>query len=149
MSQQRVYSEMDFLSNIIRSGSTMGDIVSSVKRVTDIMAEIALAIQEQSAGIEQVNQAVGHMDQSTQQNAALVEQTAATAGSLQEQADHLACVVSVFILDGSALQQEGIHLPAHSSKTPASTVPRPIVRHSVGKKLQSRKALAATPASAR
>nr|WP_314621632.1 methyl-accepting chemotaxis protein [uncultured Noviherbaspirillum sp.] len=134
---------------VLEAGSTMEDIVSSVKRVTDIMAEITLASQEQSAGIEQVNQAVGHMDQSTQQNAALVEQAAAAAGSLQEQADHLARVVSVFILDDSAPRQDGIHPLAHSSKTPVSTVPRPMIRNSANKKSQSRKALAPAPASAR
>ena len=64
----------------------MDEIVASVKRVTDIMGEISAASQEQSAGIEQVNQAVTQMDEVTQQNAALVEQAAAAAESLQEQA---------------------------------------------------------------
>jgi methyl-accepting chemotaxis protein len=84
------------------AGKTMGEIVTSVKRVTDIMSEIAAASQEQSAGIEQVNQAVGQMDEATQQNSALVEQAAAAAESLQEQADQLAQAVSVFKLDGMA-----------------------------------------------
>jgi uncharacterized phage infection (PIP) family protein YhgE len=65
------------------------------------MAEIMAASQEQTAGIEQVNQAVGQMDQVTQQNAALVEEAAAAAQSLQEQADKLAKEVSVFRVDGS------------------------------------------------
>ncbi|HUX32213.1 MAG TPA: methyl-accepting chemotaxis protein, partial [Thiobacillus sp.] len=68
------------------AGKTMGEIVSSVKRVTDIMSEIAAASQEQSSGIEQVNQAIAQMDQVTQQNAALVEEAAAAAESLQDQA---------------------------------------------------------------
>jgi uncharacterized phage infection (PIP) family protein YhgE len=80
----------------------MDEIVTSVKRVTDIMSEIAAASQEQSAGIEQVNQAVGQMDEMTQQNAALVEEAAAAAESLQEQADKLAEAVSRFRLDGMA-----------------------------------------------
>ena len=82
-----------------QAGKTMDAIVVSVRRVTDIMAEIAAASREQEAGIGQVNQAVGEMDATTQQNAALVEQAAAAAASLQGQADNLAQVVSVFKLD--------------------------------------------------
>jgi len=63
----------------------MEEIVASVRRVTDIMGEIAAASQEQTTGIEQINQAITQMDQVTQQNAALVEQAAAAAGALQEQ----------------------------------------------------------------
>ncbi len=81
------------------AGSTMEQIVSSVKRVSDIMAEITAASEEQSGGIEQVNQAIGQMDQVTQQNAALVEEAAAAAESLKEQAANLAAVISVFTLD--------------------------------------------------
>ncbi len=78
------------------AGSTMDEIVTSVKRVTDIMAEISLASAEQSAGIEQVNAAIGRMDEATRQNAALVEQASAAAGALQDEAAGLAQVVSVF-----------------------------------------------------
>jgi methyl-accepting chemotaxis protein len=78
----------------------MTEIVDSVKRVTDIMAEIMAASQEQSSGIEQVNQAIGQMDQVTQQNAALVEEATAAAQSLQDQAGKLAEVVGVFKLSG-------------------------------------------------
>jgi len=85
---------------VAEAGGTMADIVSSVQRVTDIMAEISLATQEQSSGIDQINQAIGQMDQVTQQNAALVEEAAAAAESLQEQAGKLSAVVSVFRLDG-------------------------------------------------
>ena len=74
----------------------MQEIIDSVKRVTDIMAEIMSASQEQSAGIEQVNKAIVHMDEATQQNAALVEEAAAAAASLQDQAVNLAQTVSVF-----------------------------------------------------
>ncbi len=81
------------------AGTTMDEIVSSVKRVTDIMAEIMAASQEQSTGIEQVNQAITQMDEVTQQNAALVEEAAAAAASLQDQAVNLTQVVSVFRLD--------------------------------------------------
>ena len=82
-----------------RAGSTMGEIVSSVQRVTDIMAEISAASQEQSAGIEQVNQTVTQMDETTQQNAALVEEATAAARSMEEQASHLAEAVALFRLD--------------------------------------------------
>jgi uncharacterized phage infection (PIP) family protein YhgE len=80
----------------------MNEIVSSVKRVTDIMSEIAAASQEQSAGIEQVNQAITQMDDVTQQNSALVEEAAAAAESMQDQADKLAQAVSVFRLQAGA-----------------------------------------------
>jgi methyl-accepting chemotaxis protein len=73
--------------------------VASVRRVTDIMGEIANASQEQSAGIEQVNQSIIEMDSMTQQNAALVEEAAAAAQSLQDQASELARVVSIFKLE--------------------------------------------------
>ncbi|RJG04109.1 PAS domain-containing methyl-accepting chemotaxis protein [Noviherbaspirillum sedimenti] len=75
---------------------TMDEIVVSVKRVTDIVAEIAVASREQAIGIQQVNQAVAHMDQVTQQNAALVEEAAAASTSLHEQAAHLSHAVSLF-----------------------------------------------------
>ncbi|MBW8369939.1 MAG: hypothetical protein K0M66_02995, partial [Thiobacillus sp.] len=84
------------------AGKTMDEIVTSVKRVTDIMSEIAAASQEQSSGIEQVNQAITQMDDATQQNAALVEEAAAAAESLQNQAGKLAEAVSVFKLNSGA-----------------------------------------------
>jgi len=82
-----------------QAGATMAEIVQAVKRVTDIMAEIAAASNEQSAGIEQVNQAIVQMDDVTQQNAALVEEAAAAAESMQEQADALMEAVSIFKLE--------------------------------------------------
>ena len=84
-----------------QAGATMSEIVDSVQRVTTIMREITLASNEQSTGIEQVNQAITQMDEVTQQNAALVEQAAAAAEALQDQAAHLAQVVGVFKLDGA------------------------------------------------
>jgi methyl-accepting chemotaxis protein len=80
------------------AGTTMDNIVESVKRVTDIMSEITAASQEQTAGIEQINQAIAQMDEATQQNSALVEEAAAASQSLQDQASKLADVVSVFKL---------------------------------------------------
>ncbi|WP_020564589.1 methyl-accepting chemotaxis protein [Methylosarcina fibrata] len=83
------------------AGKTMEEIVTSVRRVTGIMAEIASASAEQSVGIEQVNQALTQMDEVTQQNAALVEQAAAAAASLEDQADMLAGAMGKFRLDAS------------------------------------------------
>ena len=84
------------------AGSTMTEIVASVKRVMDIMGEISAASAEQGAGIEQVNIAVTEMDTTTQQNAALVEEAAAAAAALREQTVALNEVVGVFKLDGDA-----------------------------------------------
>jgi methyl-accepting chemotaxis protein len=82
-----------------RAGATMGEIVRSIEHVTTIIADIANASEEQSAGIEQVNSAIVDMDRVTQQNAALVEDAAAAAESMQEQVARLAEVVSTFKLD--------------------------------------------------
>jgi methyl-accepting chemotaxis protein-1 (serine sensor receptor) len=84
-----------------QAGATMKEIVSSVGRVTDIMAEISAASQEQTAGITQVNEAIVQMDQATQQNAALVEQASAAAQSLQHEAATLAHTVAAFRIAGS------------------------------------------------
>jgi methyl-accepting chemotaxis protein len=86
------------------AGKTMGEIVTSVKRVTDIIADISAASQEQSAGIEQVNQAITQMDESTQQNAALVEEATAAARSLEQQSEQLVQNVAVFQLDARDAQ---------------------------------------------
>jgi methyl-accepting chemotaxis protein len=76
----------------------MDDIVTQVKRVTDLIGEISSAAMEQSAGIGQVGDAVAQLDQVTQQNAALVEESAAAAESLKHQAATLAQTVAVFKL---------------------------------------------------
>jgi methyl-accepting chemotaxis protein len=84
------------------AGATMGEIVGSVKRVSDIIGEITATSAEQSDGIGQVNTAVGQLDQMTQQNAALVEESAAAAESLKQQARSLTEVVSTFRLSSHA-----------------------------------------------
>ena len=81
-----------------QAGSTMTEVVSSIRRVTDIMGEISAASSEQSAGVAQVGEAVSQMDQATQQNAALVEEMAAAASSLRSQAEDLVKTVAVFKL---------------------------------------------------
>ncbi|BEP50401.1 methyl-accepting chemotaxis protein [Variovorax paradoxus] len=104
------------------AGKTMAEIVGSVKRVTDIIGEITAASQEQSTGIEQVNQAIAQMDQVTQQNAALVEEAAAAAQSMQEQAASLVEAVSVFRLEGAAPT-----LHAQAPRTPEAPA-RPLAK---------------------
>ncbi len=106
-----------------QAGTTMDDIVASVRRVTDIMAEIAQASGEQEAGIEQINNAIGAMDAVTQRNAALVEESAAAAASLQEEADRLARVVSVFELGTAAAPA-----PAPAASPARQRAPRHAVR---------------------
>jgi methyl-accepting chemotaxis protein len=87
-----------------RAGQTMREIVTSVQRMTDFIADISAASQEQSAGIEQVNHAITQMDEGTQQNAALVEEASAAARSLEQQASQLVETVAAFRVrqDGSA-----------------------------------------------
>jgi uncharacterized phage infection (PIP) family protein YhgE len=86
----------------------MNEIVTSVKHVADIMSEITAASEEQSSGIEQINQAISQMDEMTQQNAALVEQAAAAAQSMQDQAGGLANAVAVFKLNNAGAPATGI-----------------------------------------
>jgi len=90
-------SQVEAGSNLVQqAGATMNDIVSSIRNVTEIMADISLASADQTAGIERVDQAIEAMNAVTQQNAALVEQSAAAAQSLQDQAQHLEQAVGVF-----------------------------------------------------
>lgn len=89
-----------------KSGATMKDVVVAIKKVNDIMGEIAAASQEQATGIEEVSKSVNQMDEMTQQNAALVEQAAAAAESLLAQAEQLTDQVSMFKLDEQQQQQQ-------------------------------------------
>ncbi|GJG94467.1 methyl-accepting chemotaxis protein [Cupriavidus pauculus] len=113
---------------VAEAGQTMGEIVQAVRRVTDIMNEISAASQEQTTGIEQVNQAVAQMDEVTQQNAALVEEAAAAAGALEEQAQKLKSVVSVFSLasDGGASRQ--LAAPVRTAPAMAESKPAPVAK---------------------
>lgn len=114
------------------AGATMREVVTSVRRVNDIMDEISAASQEQSSGIEQVNQAVAQMDEVTQQNAALVQEASAAASSLEEQAARLESVVAVFKLaEGEKSRTQQAPLTSsknslqHSSQQPALLRPAP------------------------
>jgi len=118
-----------------RAGAAMHEIVSSVKRVTDIMSEIAAASAEQSAGIEQVNQAVTQMDDITQQNAALVEEAAASSEAMLAQAEKLMELVGAFTL------VQGVQPVLHRR---AAAGPRQAERkHGVTAQARGRKLLAA------
>jgi len=109
---------------VAQAGSTMEEIVDSVRRVTDIMAEISAASLEQTAGIEQINGAVAQMDEGTQQNAALVEETAAASNAMQEQAARLAQAVAVFrIAAGPAVEAPRPVAQAPARKRPAVAGP--------------------------
>ena len=101
-----------------QAGSTMSEVVGSIRRVNDIMAEITAASQEQSLGIAQVNDAIIQMDSVTQQNAALVEEAAAAAGTMQEQAAKLAVVVSIFKMNEAQSGNAGYAARAQPLKNP-------------------------------
>ncbi|GAA4421952.1 methyl-accepting chemotaxis protein [Acidovorax lacteus] len=94
-----------------KAGATMHDVVTAIRRVTDIMGEISTASAEQSAGVGQVGQAVSHMDQSTQQNATLVEEMAAAAERLHLQANDLVGAVAVFRLSADTASGTGGSVP--------------------------------------
>ncbi|MCO7463918.1 methyl-accepting chemotaxis protein [Stenotrophomonas geniculata] len=112
-------------SLVHQAGSTMGEIVASVQRVTDIMAEISAASQEQSAGIEQVNQTVVQMDETTQQNAALVEEATAAARAMEDQAAQLADAVAIFRLDNQVSAAVKAVAARIEPATTAAVAPRP------------------------
>ncbi|TXI22497.1 MAG: methyl-accepting chemotaxis protein, partial [Nitrosomonas sp.] len=107
-----------------QAGKTMDEIVSSVKRVTDIMAQIASASQEQSAGIEQVNDSITKMDEITQQNASLVEEAAAASESMREQAEQLTQAVRVFKLAQGAALNQGVQMAERRGPNRAKNVER-------------------------
>lgn len=108
---------------VAQAGKTMEEIVSAIRGVTTIMSEIRSASVEQTSGIEQVNQAIGQMDEVTQQNAALVEQAAAGAESLEEQAQNLSVTVGRFRVD-----TESYSLQSSAGITPSIT---PSITHSI------------------
>ncbi len=114
-----------------QAGVTMTEVVSSIRRVTDIMGEISSASNEQSLGVSQVGEAVTQMDQVTQQNAALVEEMAAAASSLNSQAHELVQTVAIFKLPGGhgsgfVMRSAG---PSGAARAPyAASKPRPASR---------------------
>ena len=113
-----------------QAGATMNEIVQSVSRVTDIMAEITAASQEQTAGIEQVNAAIAQMDQTTQQNAALVEEASAAAQSLQQEASTLARTVGAFRIEESHVRAAA---PAAKAAPARAQLAKPAARPAAAK----------------
>ena len=126
-------------SRLVRdAGATMTEIVASVQRVSDIIAEISAAANEQSTGIGLVNSSVNELDKMTQQNAALVEESSAAAESLKHQATQLGEVVARFRIDAAAGT-----VPTRAAATPAAypaarpaassqrTAPRPVAKAKV------------------
>lgn len=104
---------------VVQAGETMNGLVDAVKRVTDIMLEIAAASDEQSRGIQQVGQAINEMDNVTQQNASLVEEASAAAVSLEEQAARLTAAVGIFRLNAAAKVEK---------QRPATAMSQPLAR---------------------
>jgi methyl-accepting chemotaxis protein len=100
-----------------QAGATMTEVVSAIRRVTDIMGEISAASSEQSLGVHQVGEAITQMDQATQQNAALVEEMAAAASALSSQAGALVDAVAVFKLEADLVQR------AHPARVPRVVAP--------------------------
>lgn len=115
-----------------KSGDTMKEIVTAIKRVNDIMSEIAAASVEQSTGIEEISLAVSQMDEMTQQNAALVEEAAAAAESLQSQATQLTQRVSMFLIDGQQTSTKEGLVTEFKSRAPAKTTRKPATLANTG-----------------
>ncbi len=138
------------------SGKTLSEIMESVKKVTDIVAEIAAASEEQSAGIEQVNNAVAQMDNVTQQNAAVVEEASAASKAMEQQSSTLVAQIGYFRLGKGTNAHEirqGDTAAMHAAR-PAFANHRPATRSPVTRPPVQRKApahvaaaAAATPAS--
>ena len=131
-------------SLVDRAGTTMTEVVTSIRRVTDIMGEISAASQEQSQGVAQVGDAVTQMDQVTQQNAALVEEMAAAASSLNTQAQDLVSTVAFFKLgaQGAVATQAASGSTQRASFAPAA----PVGAAPAYAPLPSQRALGAAPA---
>jgi methyl-accepting chemotaxis protein len=127
-----------------RAGITMTEVVTSIRRVTDIMAEISAASAEQSNGVSQVGEAVMQMDQVTQQNAALVEESAAAASSLTQQAQQLVQAVAVFEIAGDGPR---VSLPATPQAVRRSSPPLALTK-SVKRPVLASKKTGLTPARA-
>ncbi|WP_050476204.1 methyl-accepting chemotaxis protein [Herbaspirillum rhizosphaerae] len=142
-------AQVDAGSRLVeQAGTTMTDVVNSVRRVTDIVGEISSASEEQSDGIEQINLAITQMDEVTQKNAALVEEAAAAAQSMQHQAGTLLEVVSIFKLGaehGAAPklthQKTTVDITPAAPKLPAQAAAKPAAKP-VAKAVQTPAAVA-------
>ena len=121
--------QVDLGSKLVdQAGQTMGLIVTSIKQVADIMGEITAATQEQSHGIEEINQAIAQMDEMTQKNAALVEEAAAAADSMQQQSRKLSVAVSIFTLPAIGAVRRAAPMAA---PVPARAPQAPVARRTL------------------
>ena len=109
-----------------KAGETMTEVVTSIRRVTDIMGEISSASEEQASGVSEVGSAIAQIDQATQQNSALVEEMAAAAGGLKHQSSDLVASIAVFKLEGG--QQEVGYTQAEDRRPSA---PLPVLQKTV------------------
>ncbi|MFB9245215.1 MCP four helix bundle domain-containing protein [Massilia antarctica] len=136
-------------ASVNQAGSSMGDIVASVKQVNEIIERISLASSEQADGIAEVNMAVGQMDAMTQQNAALVEQAAAAAESLHEQTVNLSRAVSIFQIDvdprDEQEEQHAAHAELHGD--PDGAYREPAERRAAASKMRAVGARGLSPAA--
>jgi methyl-accepting chemotaxis protein len=138
-----------------QTGSSLTDIVTSIKKVSDIVAEIAAASREQATGLDQINTAVGSMDEMTQRNGALVEETSASAQNLASQAGELSALVGFFRLGGPssasssalAVASAAVSAPKPVMAKPAGT--RPATPNAATAKPQAPKPQAPKPAAAK
>lgn len=128
-----------------QSGKTLEEIVSSVKRVTDIIAEITAASQEQASGIDQVNKAIMQMDETTQQNAALVEETTSASQSMKDQAKELMSQVEVFKTPAG----EGHTAPRRESASASKSASKPMASGNGAKPGLKKPAFASKPSEAK
>jgi len=116
-----------------QTGAAMREIVTAVKRVSEIITAITMASQEQSMGIDQVNQAMAQIDRVTQQNAALVEEAAAAAESLQDQATQLVSAVVAFKLDEGQVRATAAPASAFAAKPAPARKPAPLAQPEIPK----------------
>jgi methyl-accepting chemotaxis protein len=125
-SSERVKEGSDLVN---KSGETLEEIVTAVKKVNDIVAEISTASDEQATGLDEINKAMGEMDEMTQQNAALVEQAAAASESLSSQAENLEALISFF----DTGMQQAARPSAPVRRTSVQRAPAPATKASVRK----------------
>jgi methyl-accepting chemotaxis protein len=123
-----------------KAGTTLGEIVTSVKRVSDIVAEIAAANKEQSASVGEVQEAIGQIEQATQQNAALVEETTAALGSADNQVQSVTDVITFFKIDTAAQ-------PARAANTSAPAKGAKAVQAKLAAKVATKPSVSPTKSS--
>ena len=132
-----------------QAGTTMREVVESIRRVADIMGEISAASTEQSQGVAQVGEAITQMDHVTQQNAALVEESAAAAASLKQQAQQLVEAVAVFRLDHATVTTRRVATAATAaSAAPASHTALAAARRTAHSPVAPRRLAAQPPQAA-